>query len=142
MLKGISHKITPELLYALSEMGHGDEIVLADSNFPAATMGKRVIRCDGSTVCELLDALLPLFPLDAYVDAPIALMQPVPGDLKDEPPIWSEYRAILSKYEPDKKIELVERFAYYERAKKAYCVVQTGEMAIYANLLLKKGVVK
>lgn len=144
MLKGISPLLSPELLKVLCEMGHGDELVIADGNFPAESIGKNaiVIRADGHGVPEMLDAILQLIPLDQYVDQPAALMKVVPGD-PVVPVIWDEYRALLQKHgeDPD-KVEMTERFAFYERAKKAYAIIATGETAIYANILLKKGVVK
>ena len=144
MLKGISPLLSPELLKVLCEMGHGDELVIADGNFPAESIGKNavVIRADGHGVPELLDAILQLIPLDQYVDQPAALMKVVPGD-PVVPVIWDEYRALLKKHgeDPD-KVEMMERFAFYDRAKNAYAVIATGETAIYANVLLKKGVVK
>ena len=141
MLKGISPLIPPELLKILAEMGHGDEIVLGDANFPAATMGKRVVRCDGLGVAEILDAVLALLPLDTFVDAPVALMAVVPGKETADPPIWKEIKAIVETHAPGTRIEWNERFAYYDRAKKAFAVVQTGETALYANVILKKGVI-
>lgn len=142
MLKNIPKILSPELLKILMEMGHGDEIVLADGNFPAETIGQRVVRCDGHGVTELLDAVMRFFPLDAYTDKPVMLMEVVPGD-PVVPTIWEDYKAVINKYEPENcKIEMIERFAFYERAKKAYAVVATGEEAIYANIILKKGVVK
>ena len=140
MLKNISPIISPELLKILMEMGHGDEIVIGDGNFPSSSIGARVIRADGHGVPELLDAILKLFPLDTYVDAPVALMED--GGDGERPPIWAEYEKTVRANEGDKKFELIERFAFYERAKKAYAVVATGETAIYANISLKKGVVK
>lgn len=136
MLKGISPLISPELLKVLCEMGHGDEIVLADANFPAESMGQRVVRADGIGAAELLRAILPLFPLDQYDESNFVLMSVVPGD-PTVPVIWDEYRATLTAYEPDAKIQTIDRFAYYERAKKAHCIVATGESAQYANILLK-----
>ena len=143
MLKGISSLISPELLKILMEMGHGDEIVIADGNFPAVTCAQRLARCDGHSVPPLLDAILELFPLDEYVDNPVALMAVVPGDDTPTPPIWKEYERILQKHGhlPD-KVEQIDRFAFYDRAKEAFAVVATGESAIYANVLLKKGVIK
>lgn len=141
MLKGISPLISPELLKVLCEMGHGDEIVLADANFPAESMGQRVVRADGIGAAELLRAILPLFPLDQYDESNFVLMSVVPGD-PTVPMIWDEYRATLTAYEPDTKIQTIDRFAYYERAKKAYCIVATGESAQYTNILLKKGVIR
>ena len=144
MLKGISPLLSPELLKVLCEMGHGDELVIADGNFPAESIGKNaiVIRADGHGVPEMLDAILQLIPLDQYVDQPAALMKVVPGD-PVVPVIWDEYRALLKKHgeDPD-KVEMMERFAFYDRAKNAYAVIATGETTIYANVLLKKGVVK
>lgn len=145
MLKGISPLISPALLKVLCEMGHGDELVIADGNFPCESVGKNaiVIRADGHGVPELLDAILKLIPLDAYVEKPVALMDVVPGDTCPTPEIWDVYRQILQKHEPDRcRIDMTERFAFYERAKKAYLIIATGETAIYANILLKKGVVK
>ncbi|MDY4395424.1 MAG: RbsD/FucU domain-containing protein [Oscillospiraceae bacterium] len=144
MLKGIPAILSPELLKVVCEMGHGDELVIADGNFPAESIGKNavVIRADGHGVPEMLDAILQIIPLDQYVDQPAALMKVVPGD-PVVPVIWDEYRALLKKHgeDPD-KVEMMERFAFYDRAKNAYAVIATGETAIYANVLLKKGVVK
>ncbi len=145
MLKGISPIISPELLKALAEMGHGDELVIADGNFPCHSVGKNsiVIRADGHGVPEILDAVLKLIPLDTYTEKPVALMQVVPGDTCGTPEIWQTYDEILTKHEPDHHyIDYTERFAFYERAKDAYLIIATGEKAIYANILLKKGVVK
>ena len=139
MLKNISPIISPELLKILMEMGHGDEIVIGDGNFPAASIAQRLVRLDGHGVDEILDAILKLMPLDTYVEAPVALMDN--GDPDHCPPIWAAYKATVTANEGDKEFELVERFAFYERAKKAYAVVATGETAIYANIILKKGVV-
>ncbi|RUS45684.1 RbsD/FucU family protein [Cohnella sp. AR92] len=141
MLKGIPRIISPELLKTLMEMGHSDEIVLADANFPAASHAQRLVRSDGHGIPELLEAILGLFPLDAYVDKPISLMQVVPGD-QVETPIWGTYEAIVRRQtELEAPFEEVERFAFYERAKQAYAIVATGEQALYANVILKKGVI-
>ena len=141
MLKGIPSILTPELVKIMMEMGHGDELVIADGNFPSNTFGKQVVRLDGHGVPEILDAILKFFPLDPYVEKPVALMQVVPGDTV-ETPIWEEYKAIINKHEPkNNQIENVERFAFYERAKKAFAVVATSEAALYANIIIKKGVV-
>lgn len=140
MLKNIPPILSPELMKILLEMGHGDEIVLADGNFPAASVARRLVRCDGHGVPELLEAVLKLLPLDIYVDRPVALMSVVPGD-KTKPTIWEQYRAIVkASGEPFSDFEFVERFAFYERAKNAYAVVATSEKALYANVILKKGV--
>lgn len=141
MLKGIPSILSPELLKILMEMGHGDEIVISDGNFPGASMAQRLVRADGHGVPEILDAILKLMPLDKYVEKPVALMEVVKGD-NVVPTIWEDFKEIIEKHEPGTKIEHEERFAFYERAKKAYAVVNTGEQAIYANIILKKGVVK
>lgn len=141
MLKGLSPLLTPELLKILSEMGHGDEIVLADGNFPSDSIGKRVVRLDAHTGTDVLNAIMSVFPLDTYSDPNAMLMEVVPGD-KVETPIWDEYSRILTASEGDRvKIGHIERFAFYDRAEKAYAVIATGETALYANLILKKGVI-
>lgn len=140
MLKGISPLLSPEFLKILAEMGHGDEIVIGDCNFPAITMGKRTVRADGLKATELLDAILKLLPLDNFVEAPVTLMEVVPGTSKGEPPIWSEFKNIIEKYEPKTKIQFIERFEFYERSRQAFATVQSGENALYACVILKKGV--
>jgi L-fucose mutarotase len=140
MLKGIPSILSPELLKILMEMGHGDELVIADGNFPAATIAQRLVRSDGNMVPEILEAILKFFPLDKYVPKPVALMQLVPGETY-KPEIWETYRAICKKQEFFTDFENVERFAFYERAKKAFAVIATSETALYANIILKKGVV-
>jgi L-fucose mutarotase len=141
MLKLVSPVISPELLKVLMEMGHGDEIVIADGNFPAASIAQHLVRADGLGCPVLLDAILNLFPLDQYVAKPVALMEVVPGD-PYQPVIWDEYRTIVQRHETAfTDFEYVERFAFYERASKAYAVLATSEMALYANIILKKGVV-
>lgn len=139
MLKNISPILSPELLKILMEMGHGDELIIGDGNFPAASMAQRLVRLDGHGVPEVLDAILKLMPLDTYVESPVALMDN--GNPENQPPIWADYKNIVTENEGEKSFELVERFAFYDRAKKAYAVVATGETAIYANIILKKGVV-
>lgn len=140
MLNGISPLLSPELVNALYRMGHGDEILLADAHFPGESFGQRVIRADGLGIPSLLEAILPLLPLDPYVDAPLAMMAAVPGDSLD-PEVEKAYRAAIanSGVAADIQIERVERFAFYDRAKTNYAVVMTGEMAKYGNLILKKG---
>lgn len=141
MLKNIPPILSPELLKVLMEMGHGDELVLADGNFPASSHAQLLIRCDGHNVPELLDAILRFFPLDQYVEKPAALMAIVPGD-PTKPTIWEEYKTIVTKYEPKvTDFEMIERFAFYERAKQAYAIVASSESALYANIILKKGVI-
>lgn len=140
MLKRIPSILSPELLKVLMEMGHGDELVIGDGNFPASSMNDRVIRLDGHGVPSILEAILQLFPLDTYADNAI-LMAKVPGDTV-ETPIWAEYEKIAKKGDPAfTTFTFIDRYAFYDRAKKAYAVVATGEKALYANVLLKKGVV-
>lgn len=144
MLKGIPEILSPELLKTLCEMGHSDRLVIADGNFPAETMGKnaKVIRCDGHGVPELLEAILKMFPLDTYVEHPVNLMEVMPGD-NVETPIWDVYGKIISENDPrgEAVIGHIERFAFYEEAKKTYAIIATGEKALYANVILQKGVV-
>ena len=139
MLKTIPAILTPELLKIMMEMGHGDELVIGDGNFPAASCGKRLVRLDGHGVEPVLDAVLTFFPLDYAVDAPVAVMD---NRSTEEPPIWARYRAVIQKHEGDKHIESMERFAFYERSRSAYAIVATGEAAVFANIILKKGVVR
>ncbi|TVS15169.1 MAG: fucose isomerase [Planctomycetaceae bacterium] len=141
MLKGIPATISPDLMYVLMKMGHGDEIVLADGNFPADSHAQRIVRADGLSVPDVLEAILDFFPLDTFVDAPAAVMKPVNDDAP-EPGIWTQFRVLMDAAEGQEvSIELVERFAFYERTRQAYAVVATSETALYANLILKKGVV-
>lgn len=140
MLKGISPLLSPELLAALATMGHGDEIILADAHFPGDTYNDYVIRADGLKIPDLLEAILPLFELDAYASAPLVMMAAVPGDTLD-PQVESDYRAAIEKKVPNAPAtERIERFAFYARAESAFAVVMTGETAKYGNILLKKGV--
>lgn len=144
MLKGIPKILSPELLKALCEMGHGDRLVLADGNFPCESVGKNavVVRCDGLGTEELLEAILEVFPLDTYVEKPVELMQVVVGD-SVETPIWDSYKDIVSGFDGRgaDAFSQVERFEFYERAKKAYLIIATSESALYANIILQKGVV-
>ena len=141
MLKHIPKILSPDLLKILMEMGHGDEIVIADGNFPAASIAQRLIRLDGHNVPEVLEAILIFFPLDIYVENPVGLMEVVKGD-NVKPVIWDQYRKIIEESkEPFKQFEFIERFAFYERAKKSYAVIATSESSLYANIILKKGVV-
>lgn len=139
MLKGIPALISPELLKILCEMGHGDEIVIGDGNFPAASCAQRLIRCDGLGVPEILDAVLQLFPLDTYVASPVALMATTKDD--PTPEIWAAYEDIVKKHNGETEISQIERFDFYDRTKKAYAVIATSEKALYANIILKKGVI-
>ena len=144
MLKGIPQIISPELLKVLCEMGHSDRIVIADGNFPAESMGKNsiVIRCDGHGVPELLDAILQLFPLDTYVEKPVSLMEVMKGD-NAKTPIWDTYKEIIAKHDNRgaNTVGTIERFKFYEEAKNAYAIIATSEKAIYANVMLQKGVI-
>ena len=141
MLIGIPNILSPELLKILMEMGHGDEIVLADGNFPAASNAQRLIRCDGHNLPDLLDAILQLFPLDVRMKQPVSLMGVDQGD-DYIPEITKTFKLIVSKYDSHiTDFEIVERFEFYERAKKAYAIVATSEMERYANKILKKGVI-
>jgi len=142
MLKGIPSILSPELLKILMEMGHGDTIIIGDGNFPHASTARnsQLVRLDGHGACEVLDAILTLMPLDTYVDAPVALMQVTPGD-PVETPIWNEFAAIIEKHQPGTKIVEIERQAFYDTARKCYAVVSTSESALYANVILKKGVI-
>lgn len=142
MLKGIPSILTPELLKVMMEMGHGDEIVLADGNFPKFAHPDRVIRLDGHGIPEIMDAMLKFMPLDPYVDNPTIFMAVLPND-PYKPVIWPTYRDIGKKYEEKGLREIeINKFDFYDRAKKAYAVVTTSETALYANVILKKGVVK
>ncbi len=144
MLKGISPILSPELLKILCEMGHSDTIVIADGNFPAESVGKDsiVLRMDGHGVPEILEAILHVFPLDQYVDKPVSLMERVPGDNADVS-IWKTYEKMIEAEEPRgiSVIRKLERFEFYEEAKKAYAIIATTETSQYANVILQKGCV-
>jgi len=144
MLKGIPKILSPELLKVLCEMGHSDRLIIADGNFPAESMGKnaKVIRMDGHGTVDVLKAVLEVFPLDTYVANPINLMEVMPGD-NVETPIWEEYTQVVKTFDErgENAIGHIERFAFYEEAKKVYAVIATGESALYANIMLQKGVV-
>ena len=145
MLKGIPPIISPELLKVLCEMGHSDRIVIADGNFPAETIGKNaiVVRADGHGVPELLEAILKLMPLDTYVEKPVSLMQVMKGD-NTKTPIWDTYKKIIRENDSrgDDAVAEIERFKFYDEAKTAYAILATGETAVYANIMLQKGVVQ
>ena len=140
MLIGISPLISPDLLSVLYRMGHGDEIVFADAHFPGETYGKRVLRADGLRIPDLLDAILPLFVLDTYVESPLIMMGASPGDRLD-PAVETSYRQAIDKHWPDTPpIQRIDRFDFYDRAKQAFAVLMTGETVKYGNIILKKGV--
>jgi L-fucose mutarotase len=139
MLKGISPVLSPELLKVLAEMGHGDEIVLADAHVPGHAVNARTLRADGVPIARLLDGIAPLFELDTY-DDPLVMMQPVDGDALD-PAVERDYMVAIRAHAPKAPTPVrVDRFAFYDRARKAYAVVMTGEVRTYGNVLLKKGV--
>ena len=146
MLKGVPKILSPELLKVLCEMGHGDTICIADGNFPAFAMGEDplVIRMDGHGIPEILDAILTVCPLDAYVEKPVLLMELLDRDKgKVATPIWDTYTEIVKKNDDrgEEAIEHIERFAFYEHTKKCHCIIATGESAIYANIVIQKGIV-
>ena len=140
MLIGISPLISPELLAVLYRMGHGDEIVLADAHFPGETYGKCILRADGLRIPDLLDAILPLFILDNYVESPLIMMNAVSGDQLD-PAVEASYRRAIDRHWPDTPpIQRIDRFDFYDRAKLAFAILMTGETVKYGNIILKKGV--
>ncbi len=143
MLKGISPILSPELLKIIAEMGHGDELVIADGNFPGASIGKRCVRCDGHGGAEVMRAIVQLFPLDDFVKAPLAVME-VPDGMfpANRAPIWADFRAAADLDLPSAEFEMMEHDAFISRAQQAYAVVQTGETALYGNIILRKGVVR
>ena len=139
MLKGIAPCISPDLLKVLAEMGHGDELVFADAHFPGHSLNTRVLRADGLAIASLLDGILPLFELDAY-SPPLIMMAAVPGDQLDAA-VEARYLEAIRRHAPaTKPPSRLDRFAFYERAQKAFAVVMTGETAKYGNIILKKGV--
>ncbi len=146
MLNGISKVLTGDMLKALCDMGHGDTLVLADANFPAETYAKRLIRCSGCNASELLEAILPLFPIDVdYTEQPAAVMELTASDRNRKmprPEAWDSYESILQGEYSDLRLGMMERFAFYEKTKEAFLVIQTGEERQYGNLMLVKGVVK
>ena len=139
MLKSIPNIVSPELLKILAEMGHGDEILIADGNFPSASHGQRVVRADGHGGVEMLKAVLSLIPLDTYAKENFMFMATTQGD--PTPTIWAEYIDVANAMDDNVRQGLIERQAFYDRSKKAYAVIATGETAIYANILIKKGVI-
>ncbi len=148
MLNNVPKILSPELLKVLCEMGHSDVIVLGDGNFPADRFARegncKLVRCDGHGVPELLDAILTMMPLDTYVEHPVHLMETAPQDKDLKIEVWDEYKEIIARHDArgEKAIGYYERFEFYEQAKKSYCIVQTGEGAIYANIAIQKGVIQ
>lgn len=142
MLKNIDPLLSPELLATLRAMGHGDEIAIVDANFPAASSARLVIRADGLAATAVAGAVLSVMPLDTFVPCAAFHMQVV-DDPAGEMPIFAEFRALLRKHEPAApKLEGIERFAFYERAKRCFAIVATGERRLYGNLILKKGILR
>jgi L-fucose mutarotase len=141
MLKGIPPLLGPDLLGILRAMGHGDEIAIVDANYPADAAGPALVRLDGISATDVLDAVLTLMPLDTFVDEQAITMQVV-GDAGARPPIVGEFDAIVGKHEPKMKVTSLERFAFYARVKHAYAIAQTGERRLYGNILLKKGIIR
>lgn len=139
MLNKIPAVLSPDLVHVLMSMGHGDELVIGDGNFPADTCNDLVVRADGIGVPQLLDAILELMPLDRYSSWQVGLMETVAGD--PTPEIWPKYEEIIHRHEGEYETKYFERFAFYEQAKQAFAVVLTGETALYGNIILKKGVV-
>ena len=148
MLKNIPSILSPELLKVLAEMGHSDRICLGDGNFPGSSMAKAknaiFLRADGHGIPEILDAILQVMPLDAYVDTPVMLMEKMDCDKDLHIPVWDEYKKVVAKHDARgaSAVGAYERFEFYEQAKDCYCILQTGETAIYANVILQKGVIK
>ena len=143
MLKGIPAILSPELLKRLCEMGHSDKLLIADGNFPTHTVGENahIVRMDGHGVCEILDAVLQLFPLDTYTERPVSIMEKELGDTVATP-IWDEFKNIVARYDSrEDAIGSIERFAFYEEARKSYLIIATSEKALYGNIMLQKGVV-
>ncbi|GGF45838.1 transporter [Youhaiella tibetensis] len=141
MLKGIPPVLGPDLLHILRAMGHGDEIAIVDANYPAEAAGPEVVRLDGHTATDILEAILTLMPLDDFVDDAVFGMQVV-GEPDKRMPVMEEFDAIVARYEPGMKLKLVERFAFYDRVESAFAIVQTGERRLYGNILLKKGIIR
>ena len=147
MLKNIPPILSPELLKVLCEMGHSDRICIGDGNFPGAAMAKDggaiFLRADGHGVPELLDAILQVIPLDTYVEKPAILMEKMDRDKDLNIPVWETYKDIVSKYDSRgaEAVGNIDRFDFYDEAKKCYCIIQTGETQIYANIILQKGVI-
>ena len=140
MLKGISPLIGPELLYTIHRMGHGDEIVFADAHFPGDSLNSNIIRADGLKIADIIEAILPLFELDQYVDFPVSMMEVVKGDTYNTE-VEKDYIDVISKTHPKiKYIDKIERFKFYEKSKKSFAVVMTGDTRKYGNIILKKGV--
>jgi L-fucose mutarotase len=141
MLKNIPPLLGPDLLAILRAMGHGDEIAIVDANYPADAAGPALVRLDGISATDILEAVLTLMPLDDFVDEAAIVMQVV-GDASARPPVVEEFEAIVKKHEPKMGVTSLERFAFYDRVKTGYAIVQSGERRLYGNILLKKGIIR
>lgn len=141
MLKNIPPILGPDLLGILRAMGHGDEIAIVDANYPADSAGPALIRLDGISATDVLDAILTVMPLDDFVDEAAICMQVV-GDAGKREPLMDQFEQIVKRHEPAMGLSSMERFAFYERVSKGYAIVQTGERRLYGNILLKKGVIR
>ena len=141
MLKNIPPLLGPDLLAILRAMGHGDEIAIVDANYPADSAGPALVRLDGISATDVLEAVLTLMPLDDFVDEAAIVMQVV-GDASARPPVVDEFDAIVKKHEPKMGVSSLERFAFYDRVKTGYAIVQSGERRLYGNILLKKGIIR
>lgn len=141
MLKNTDPLLSPDLLYILAAMGHGDEIAIVDANFPAESMGERTVRLDGVNATQALDAVLTVLPLDDFVERPAAVMQVV-GDAEEEPDTVREFKAAAAAEGRPVEFESLERFAFYDRTREAFAVLATGERRLYGNVILVKGIVR
>lgn len=141
MLKSIPPILGPDLLYILRAMGHGDEITIVDANYPGDSAGPEVVRLDGVSATDALDAILTIMPLDDFVDEAAICMQVV-GSAAQREPVMDQFADIIAKHDPSRSLSSMERFAFYERVKQGYAIVQTGERRLYGNILLKKGVIR
>jgi L-fucose mutarotase len=141
MLKNIDPLLGPDLLRALRAMGHGDEISIVDANYPAESAGPRLIRMEGQTATQVLEAVLTVMPLDEFVPAPAYRMEVV-GNAQQIEPVMAEFASIVARHEPEVKLASFERFAFYERVRKSFAIVATGDRRLYANVILKKGIIR
>ena len=141
MLKNIPPILGPDLLGILRAMGHGDEIAIVDANYPADSAGPALIRLDGVSATDALDTVLTLMPLDTFVDDAAFCMQVV-GNASKREPVMDQFETIVKQHEPEMRLASLERFAFYDRVKQAYAIVQTGERRLYGNILLKKGIIR
>lgn len=140
MLKNIPGVIHPELLHVLASAGHGNEIIIVDANFPAASVAKRLVRTAGISATDLTEAVLQLLPIDEYIDVPLGLMA-VARPEDEGAPALAELAALLARAAPGMKVASVDRFEFYERARNAFAIVATTDQRKYANVILTKGVI-